>query len=56
LQIGQGAVPVSTERLFTQGEMSQTGGNLDIAIQGNGFFQVQLPDGTLAYTRDGSFK
>jgi len=56
LQIGQGAVPVSTERLFTQGEMSQTGGNLDIAIQGNGFFQVQMPDGTLAYTRDGSFK
>jgi len=56
LQIGQGSVPVSTERLFTQGELSQTGGNLDIAIQGDGFFQVQLPDGTLAYTRDGSFK
>ena len=56
LQIGQGSIPVSTERIFTQGDLSQTGGNLDIAIQGQGFFQVQMPDGTLAYTRDGSFK
>jgi flagellar basal-body rod protein FlgG len=56
LQIGQGAVPVATERIFTQGDLSQTGGNLDVAIQGAGFFQVQMPDGTLAYTRDGSFK
>ena len=36
--------------------MTQTGNNLDVAIQGNGFFEVQMPDGTLAYTRDGSFK
>jgi len=56
LQIGQGSIPVSTERIFTQGDLTQTGGNLDIAIQGQGFFQVQMPDGTLAYTRDGSFK
>ena len=56
MQIGQGSIPVSTERIFTQGDLSQTGGNLDIAIQGQGFFQVQMPDGTLAYTRDGSFK
>jgi flagellar basal-body rod protein FlgG len=56
LQIGQGSVPVATERLFTQGDLTQTGNNLDIAIQGNGFFEVQMPDGTLAYTRDGSFK
>src|SRR5450756_1163503 len=56
LQVGQGSVPVATERIFTQGELSQTGGNLDIAIQGNGFFEVQMPDGTLAYTRDGGFK
>ncbi len=56
LQIGQGSIPVSTERIFTQGDLTQTGGNLDVAIQGNGFFEVQLPDGTLAYTRDGSFK
>jgi flagellar basal-body rod protein FlgG len=56
LQIGQGAIPIATERIFTQGDLSQTGGNLDVAIQGSGFFQVQMPDGTLAYTRDGSFK
>jgi flagellar basal-body rod protein FlgG len=56
LQVGQGAVPVATERIFTQGDLSQTGGNLDVAIQGAGFFQIQMPDGTLAYTRDGSFK
>jgi flagellar basal-body rod protein FlgG len=56
LQIGQGAIPIATERIFTQGDLSQTGGNLDIAIQGGGFFQVQMPDGSLAYTRDGAFK
>ena len=56
LQIGQGSVPVATERLFTQGALTQTGNNLDIAIQGNGFFEVQMPDGSLAYTRDGAFK
>jgi flagellar basal-body rod protein FlgG len=56
LQVGQGAVPVATERIWTQGDLSQTGGTLDMAIQGTGFFQVQMPDGTLAYTRDGSFK
>jgi flagellar basal-body rod protein FlgG len=56
LQVGQGAVPVATARSFAQGDLSQTGNNLDLAIQGQGFFQVQLPDGTLAYTRDGSFK
>ena len=39
-----------------QGDLSQTGNNLDVAIQGQGFFEVQMPDGTLAYTRDGSFK
>jgi flagellar basal-body rod protein FlgG len=56
LQIGQGSTPISTERIFTQGNLTQTGGNLDVAIQGNGFFEVQMPDGTRAYTRDGSFK
>jgi len=56
LQIGQGSVPVATERSFAQGDLSQTGNNLDVAIQGQGFFEVQMPDGTLAYTRDGSFK
>jgi flagellar basal-body rod protein FlgG len=56
LQVGQGSVAVATERIFTQGEMSQTGGDFDIAIKGNGFLQVQMPDGTFAYTRDGALK
>jgi len=56
LQIGQGSVPVATERSFLQGDLTQTGNNLDLAIQGQGFFEVQMPDGTLSYTRDGSFK
>ena len=55
LQIGTGVRPVATERIFTQGNMQQTGNSLDVAINGGGFFQVQLPDGTTAYTRDGSF-
>jgi len=56
LQVGQGSVPVATERLFTQGEMQQTGSDLNVAIKGNGFFEVQMPDGSLAFTRDGAFK
>jgi flagellar basal-body rod protein FlgG len=56
LQIGQGSIPVATQRVFTNGELTQTGNNLDVAIQGDGFFQVQMPDGTLAYTRDGGLK
>lgn len=56
LQIGTGVRPVATERIFTQGNMQQTGNDKDIAIQGAGFFQVLLPDGTTAYTRDGSFQ
>ena len=56
LQIGTGVRPVATERIFTQGNLQQTGNSLDIAIQGPGFFQVQLPDGSTAYTRDGSFQ
>jgi flagellar basal-body rod protein FlgG len=56
LQVGQGSVPVATERSFSQGDLSQTGNSLDLAIQGQGFFEVQMPDGSLAYTRDGSFK
>jgi len=55
LQIGTGVRPVATERIFTQGNMQQTGNPLDVAINGGGFFQVQMPDGTTAYTRDGSF-
>ena len=41
---------------FTQGNITVTGNNLDVAINGNGFFEVQLPDGTIGYTRDGSFQ
>ena len=56
LQIGLGVTPVSTGRIFTQGSLQQTGNSLDMAIDGAGFFQVLLPDGTTAYTRDGSFQ
>ena len=56
LQIGTGVRPVSTNRNFTQGNLTQTGNSLDIAIQGEGFFQIQLPDGTLGYSRDGAFQ
>ncbi len=56
LQIGTGVRPVSTERIFTQGNLQQTSNDKDVAIQGAGFFQVLLPDGTTAYSRDGSFQ
>jgi flagellar basal-body rod protein FlgG len=56
LQLGTGVRPVATEKIFTQGNLQQTGNPLDIAINGKGFFQVLLPDGTTAYTRDGSFQ
>jgi len=56
LQLGAGVRPVATARIFTQGSLQQTGNNFDIAINGQGFFQILLPDGTTAYTRDGSFQ
>ena len=56
LQIGTGVKTVATERIFTQGNLQQTGNAKDVAIQGNGFFQVLMPDGTTSYTRDGSFQ
>jgi len=56
LQLGTGVRPVATERIFTQGNLQQTGNDKDVAIQGAGFFQVLMPDGTNAYTRDGSFQ
>ena len=55
LQLGTGVQLVATPRVFTQGNLQQTGNQFDMAINGNGFFQVQMPDGTTAYTRDGSF-
>ena len=54
LMLGTGVRVVGTEKLFTQGNIEQTGNALDVAIQGRGFLQVTMPDGTMAYTRDGS--
>ena len=56
LQIGTGVRPVATERVFTAGNLQQTGNSKDIAIQGQGFIQVLMPDGSTGYTRDGSFQ
>ena len=56
LQVGLGVRPVATARIFSQGNLQQTTNNLDVAIKGQGFFEVQMPDGTNAYTRDGSFQ
>lgn len=55
LQIGLGTRTVATEISQIQGDIQQTGAPLDIAIQGNGFFQVRMPSGDIAYTRDGNF-
>ena len=55
LQLGLGTRAVSNEILFTQGDFTETDNPLDMVIQGNGFFQVQLPSGQLAYTRAGTF-
>ncbi|MBL8430346.1 MAG: flagellar basal-body rod protein FlgG [Dechloromonas sp.] len=56
LQLGTGARPISTAHLFSQGNLQKTDNSLDVAIQGEGFFQILLPDGTTGYTRDGSFQ
>src|SRR3954464_10161044 len=56
LQLGLGTRAASNEIIFTQGSFSQTKNPMDVVIQGNGFFQVRLPSGSLAYTRDGSFQ
>jgi flagellar basal-body rod protein FlgG len=56
LQLGTGVRPVSSERIYTQGNLQQTGNPLDVAIQGNGFFQVLMPDGSTSYTRAGSLQ
>ncbi|MBL9137180.1 MAG: flagellar basal-body rod protein FlgG [Verrucomicrobiales bacterium] len=56
LQVGHGSQPVATAKVFTTGELTQTNERLDVAIQGDGFFEVQMPDGTRAYTRDGALK
>ena len=55
IEIGSGVKIVSTARNMSQGTITATQGNLDVAIRGEGFFEVQMPDGTTGYTRDGSF-
>lgn len=55
LQLGHGARAVATIRNFMQGSVAETGNALDLAISGDGFFQIELPDGSIAYTRDGNF-
>jgi flagellar basal-body rod protein FlgG len=54
LMLGTGVRVVGTEKLFTDGGVTQTGNSMDVAIQGRGFIQVTMPDGTVGYTRDGS--
>lgn len=56
LQLGTGVRPVATARNFSQGNLQQSGNNLDLAINGQGFFQIAMPDGSVGYTRDGSFQ
>jgi flagellar basal-body rod protein FlgG len=56
LQLGLGVRTVATSRNFSQGNLQQSSNNLDVAINGAGFFQVQMPDGTTGYTRDGAFQ
>jgi flagellar basal-body rod protein FlgG len=55
LELGLGTRPVATDRIYSQGDFRQTGNTLDLVIEGKGFFQVRMPSGELAYTRDGSF-
>lgn len=56
IEVGLGVRPTAVTKLFSQGNFKETGNNLDMAITGNGFFQVELPDGTTGFTRNGSFK
>jgi flagellar basal-body rod protein FlgG len=55
-QVGHGSRAVATQRLFVKGDLQQTGNTLDLAIEGDGFFQIQLPSGDTGYTRAGAFK
>ena len=56
VEVGNGSRVAATSKVFTQGQLTNTGEKLDIAIEGDGFYEIQRPDGTRAYTRDGSFK
>ncbi|MDL1891764.1 flagellar basal-body rod protein FlgG [Sphingobacteriales bacterium CHB3] len=56
IQVGTGTAPMATQKSFVQGDLQATSNPFDISIVGEGFFQIRKPDGTIAYTRDGSFK
>ena len=56
IQIGHGSRVMATSKIFTVGDVSHTGSQLDVAIDGQGFFEIVMPDGSSAYTRDGAFK
>jgi flagellar basal-body rod protein FlgG len=56
IEVGNGSRVASTSKVFTQGQLTNTGEKLDLAVQGEGFFEVQRSDGTVGYTRDGAFK
>lgn len=56
IEIGLGTTPAAVTKVFTAGNITNTGNELDLAIEGDGFFQIQMPDGTTTYSRSGSFK
>jgi flagellar basal-body rod protein FlgG len=56
IQVGMGVKPVAVQKIFQQGDFVQTGNKLDMVIEGDGFFQILMPDGTTSYTRSGAFK
>ncbi len=56
IEVGHGARPSATQKIFSMGDIQNTGNPLDMLIKGDGFFQISMPDGTLQYSRDGSFK
>ncbi len=56
IQVGHGSRPIAIQKMFTQGDYQETGNPLDLVIEGDGFFQIMMPDGSIAYTRAGSFK
>ena len=56
IQVGLGSTPAAVTKVFTPGNITQTGNEMDLAIEGDGFFQIQMPDGSTAYSRAGSFK
>lgn len=56
LQLGTGVRTAATERIHSQGALNNTGNSLDVAVNGRGYFEVEMPDGTLAYTRNGQLQ